>query len=332
MLPPIAKQLAPGTTARTALSVEDPETGAPTSIPVLLARGSQDGPALLLVGAQHGTEVSGPAAIHLLFRHLDLADLRGLVVAAPVANPPAARIKRQAYPTDHGWTENCPENMNRAWPGDAAGTLVQRMAAALWEQCVEPCHAVIDFHSHSPQYGPLTLVRATSDASLAIAQAFGVAHIQMVRDTRGGHLYDVAARDGKAAIVVELPPLRLVDPKSVRLALAGIRNVMANLRMTGREQRPTEVALAWPESESRMWYAPTDGIVLAYVDPGALVQEGKLVAELVSVHDFSVVEEVVAPFRGVVSMLGCPMKYIDSYDVDIASRGALYARMVRCDL
>jgi predicted deacylase len=332
MLPAIAEKLAPGTVDRTTLEVEDPDTGALASTQVLLARGAGEGPVLCLLSAQHGTEINGSAAIHLLFRHLDLADLAGVIIAAPIANPLAARIKRQAFPTDHGWTENCPHNMNRLWPGEADGTVTQRMAAALWEHCVQPAHAVIDFHGHAPQYGPLTLVRATSDAGLAVAKAFGVAHLQMTRETRGGYLYDVAAREGKAAILVELPPLRIVDPKSVRTALAGIRNVMANLRMTAREERPIEVALAWPEAESHTWHAPTDGIVLAHVDPGSIVQEGKLVAELISLNDCTVAEEVVAPFRGVVALIGCPMKYIDSYDTDIANRGEPYARMVRCDL
>ncbi len=332
MLPAIAEKLEPGTMARQAIEVDDPDTGARVSIPILLARGAQDGPVLCLLGAQHGVELNGPAAIHLLSAHLDLADLYGVLVAVPVANPLAARIKRQAFPTDHGWTENCPYNMNRVWPGDAEGTVTQRMAAALWEQCVEPSHAAIDFHGHSPQYGPLTCVRATSDASLVVAKAFGVPHIQLTRETSGGYLYDVAAREGKASILVELPPLRLVDPRSVRLALRGIRNVMANLRMISRPERPTEVALAWPEAESHGWHAPEDGMVIAHVDPGSIVQEGKLVAELVSLRGFTVVDEVVAPFRGVVTVIGCPMKSIDSYDVDIASRGELYARMVRCDL
>jgi hypothetical protein len=332
MLPAIAEGLQPGTTDRRAIEVDDPDTGARASIPVLLARGAQEGPVLCLLSAQHGTELNGSAAIHLLFRHLDLVDLYGIVMAVPVANPLAARIKRQAFPTDHGWTENCPDNMNRVWPGDAEGTVTQRMAAALWDRCLEPSHAVIDFHGHSPQYGPLTLARATSDASLVVAKAFGVAHIQATREARGGCLYDVAAREGKASILVELPPLRLVDPKSVRLALNGIRNVMANLRMISRPERPREVAIDWPEAETRSWQAPTDGLVIAHVDPGSIVQEGKLVAELISLRDFTVAEEVVAPFRGVLTVIGCPMKTIDSYDVDIAGRGEPYARMVRCDL
>ena len=54
--------------------------------------------------------------------------------------------------------------------------------------------------------------------------------------------------------------------------------------------------------------------------------------ELISIHGFEVAAEAVAPFRGVVTTIGCPSPTADSFDHDIASRGEPYATMARCDL
>jgi len=331
MVPPITNNLKPGATDRTMIQVADPESGQTISIPVLLARGMEDGPVLVLLSAQHGTEINGSAAIHLLFNHLDTTSFGGLLMGIPVANPPAARTRSQAYPSDAAWGYGCPHNMNHVWPGDAEGTLTERMTAAIWSECIEACHAVVDFHAQASQRGPMTTVRATSDASLETAKAFGIPHIFVTRETKMPALYGVAAHEGKAALEVQLPPRRSVDPGSVRKALSGLRNVMAQLQMTERSVRSSETAVIIPEAEMKAWQAPTDGIVLAHVDPGSIVQEGGLVAELISLHTGELAAEAVAPFRGVVTVVGLPAREINGFDTDVVTQGEVFARVARCD-
>ncbi|HJN18782.1 MAG TPA: succinylglutamate desuccinylase/aspartoacylase family protein, partial [Armatimonadota bacterium] len=321
-----------GKTDRKVVTIEDPESGQPISIPVVVARGVDDGPTLCLLAAQHGTEINGSAAIHLLLQHLDASTLAGSVIAIPVANPPATRTRQQAFPTDAGWGHDCPHNMNHAWPGDAEGTLTERMTAVLWDQCIEASHAVIDFHAHAIQYGAKTTTRATSDASLAVAKALGVAHILTPRETSDPALYDVAAKQGKAALEVQLPPRGTIWPASVRVALSGLRNAMAHLLMIDREERPTETAVVVPESETKDWKTPTDGMVIGHVDPGSIVQEGALIAEVVSLHTAEAASEAVAPYRGVATMIGRPARELNAPDTDVVTQGEVYARIVRCDL
>lgn len=332
MLPPIASDVEPGATGAKAITVEDPDSAGSVSVPVMVGRGAEDGPTLCLMSGQGGTAINGAAAVHLLFRHLDLSAMQGTLIAVPLANPPATRIRRECFPVSAADPAGSPHDMTQVWPGDPKGSLAQRTAAALWEGCIEFCHALIDFHGQPIQCGPKTTVRATSDSSVATAKAFGIPHIQLTRHKEAPRLHDVAAREGKAALAVHLPPPQVVHPPSVRLAITGTRNVMAHLRMVSRDVRQAETALIIPEAESHVWTAPTDGIVLAHVDPGSIVQEGKLVAELVSIHDFGVAAEAVAPFRGVVTMIGCPSPTADSSGHDVASRGEPYATVTRCDL
>jgi predicted deacylase len=332
MLPPLAAGQAPGTLVRTQLCVEDPESGQQVRIPFIVARGAEDGPTLCLLAAQRGLDMNGTAALHLALPRLDLTRLSGTVIGAPVANPPAARIRRQAFPGDDGWPNACLHDMNTLWPGDAEGTLAERMVAAIWEQCIESAHAVIDLHSSLPQRGAMAVVRATSDASMAGAKAFGLPHVRVTREVDRRALYDVAARQGKAAIEVRLPPPGMIAPESVRQALSGIRSVLSELHMTDRGARSAETALVLPEAEVRAWHAPTDGVVLSHVDPGSIVQEGALIAELLSVHTAEVAAEAVAPFRGVVTLLGSAAIEPSARPTDLVSQGELYAQVARCDL
>jgi len=331
MLPPLAAALGPGTTVRTQVCVEDPESGQQVRIPFIVARGAEDGPTLCLLAAQRGLDMNGTAALHLALPRLDLTRLSGTIIGAPVANPPAARIKRHAFPSDDGWPRACLHDMNATWPGDAEGTLTERMAAAIWEQCIESAHAVVDLHSSPSSRGAMTLVRATSDASMACAKAFGIPHVQVTREIDRRALYDVAARQGKAAIEVRLPPPGAIAPDSVRLALTGTRNVLVELHMTDRGARAGETAFVLPESELRAWHAPTDGVVLSHVDPGSIVQEGALIAELLSLHTAEVAAEAIAPFRGVVTLLGCAADPAGRA-TDLVAQGELYAQVARCDL
>ncbi len=332
MLPPIAADVEPGALSRKAISVEDPDSGQAVAVPAIVGRGTEDGPALCLVSGQIGTAINGAAAIHLFFRHLGLDEVKGSVIGIPLANPSATRVRQEYFPGRTGATTSPSHDLSQVWPGDPDGNLAERTAAAIWESCIEFCHAAIDFHAQAVQYGPKTTVRATSDASIATAKAFGIAHIQLTRQKEAPRLHDVAARQGKAALEAYLPPGRLVHPPSVRLAINGIRNAMAHLRMLSRGARSAETALIIPEAETHVWTAPTDGIVLAHVDPGSIIQEGKLVAELISLRDFGVAGEAIAPFRGVVTMIGCPSQAAGSLDHDVASRGEPFAAMARCDV
>ena len=57
-------------------------------IPVLVMNGVEEGPTLLLMSTQHGTEIQGIEVIRRVMRErLDPKALRGAVISVPVANP-----------------------------------------------------------------------------------------------------------------------------------------------------------------------------------------------------------------------------------------------------
>ncbi|ELZ96930.1 succinylglutamate desuccinylase [Haloferax mucosum ATCC BAA-1512] len=129
-----------------------------------------DGPTLYVQAAQHGREINGTEVLRRLHGRLERADLAGRVVAVPVADP--LTFDRVSYTTPES-LDSVHSNMNRVWPGDADGTLHERMAAALWEFAGD-ADAIVDLHTGSPDMLTHTVYRRDDDASRRLAEAFGV--------------------------------------------------------------------------------------------------------------------------------------------------------------
>jgi predicted deacylase len=98
------------------------------------------GPKVLLMAGNHGDEYEGEMTLARLFRRLDQTAVNGEITILPFANLPAVMAARRRSPLDEG-------NLNRAFPGDAAGTPTFRLAHFL-EHELFPRHDVIfDLHS-----------------------------------------------------------------------------------------------------------------------------------------------------------------------------------------
>jgi predicted deacylase len=130
--------------------------------------GATSGPTLALTGGIHGDEFEGPAAILRFIDSLDPAQLRGRVLAMPVANPPALRAISRTSPLDGA-------NLARVFPGRGDGDLSERIAAAIENEVIAKADFFIDLHTGGVRYAMPTMAGYyTGDPrSLASARAFG---------------------------------------------------------------------------------------------------------------------------------------------------------------
>lgn len=108
-------------------------------VPVVRLRNG-DGPGLLLMAGNHGDEYEGEITLSRLSRLLKPEMIRGSLTIVPFANAPAVMAAKRCSPLDGG-------NLNRAFPGDNAGTPTQRIAHFL-EHTLFPAHDVVfDIHA-----------------------------------------------------------------------------------------------------------------------------------------------------------------------------------------
>lgn len=199
-----------------------------------------DGPTVYVQAAQHGTELNGPAALRRLHDRLSGTDLAGTVIAVPVANPLA--FDNRSYITPAAYDARA-LNMNRRWPGDETGSLVERLVARLWPLAAE-ADAAVDLHTGTPEM--LSHVRHGADdgAARSLAEAFGtpyrLADASDTTDPPSNAKFRVAAASaGVPAITAELSNSGRVAPSAATTGADGVERVLQSLDMQSGSAPPS---------------------------------------------------------------------------------------------
>jgi len=213
-------------------------SGVPVATTVHAYRGDRGGSTLYVQAAQHGREVNGTETLRRFHDALDVGALAGRVIAVPVADP--LTFDRVSYTTPEQ-LDAAHSNMNRVWPGDADGSIHERMAARLWEYAGD-VDAVVDLHTGAPDMLPHVVFREGDARSRALADAFGTelllsepagedaAEEWAERDFDGK--FRVAASDaGIPAITPELAHNKQLVEPAVELGVDGLLNVLRELDM-----------------------------------------------------------------------------------------------------
>lgn len=170
-------------------------------IPLLVCRGSKDGPTLWINGAIHGDEPEGAFSIFKTLTKLDPQEMSGTVVFVPAMNVPAFQSGERGNPLDM-----FSYDMNRIYPGRPDGYMTERVAFAHWEVMKGNCDLQIAVHSggeHS--YLAHMIFAADNPQSLELAAAMGPRWDLVFKSGVGGNNpASKIAELGKAGITVEL--------------------------------------------------------------------------------------------------------------------------------
>ncbi|MBE1205229.1 succinylglutamate desuccinylase/aspartoacylase family protein [Aminobacter carboxidus] len=143
-------------------------------VPICQVRNGE-GPSVLLMAGNHGDEYEGELSLARLIRKLDAARIKGRITILPMANTPAVMAAKRCSPLDGG-------NLNRAFPGDLAGTPTGRLAHFLEKELFPRHDIVFDLHSGgtSMEHLPTALVERNADhparhqRAVALMQALGM--------------------------------------------------------------------------------------------------------------------------------------------------------------
>ncbi|ELZ38693.1 succinylglutamate desuccinylase/aspartoacylase family protein [Halorubrum tebenquichense] len=230
-----------------------PELDAPADSPVVYAQ-----------AAQHGREVNGAAVLRRLHDRLvgsdsetgdgdgpSAADLDGTLVTVPVADP--LTFDRVSYTTPESLDSRQP-NMNRCWPGDAAGSLHERMAARLWAFASE-ADAVVDLHTGSPAMATHAVYMRGDEDCRGLAEAFGTDLLLAEAagddadtewDERGfaGKFRVAATREGIPTITPELAHSKEIVPEAVATGVTGMLGVLRREGLLAGDPDPWDGTVA----------------------------------------------------------------------------------------
>lgn len=253
-------------------------------IPVPLAViSSGPGPVALLVAGTHGDEYEGQVLAHELIRELDPERLSGTVIVVPAANSPAVRGAARVSPIDAG-------NLNRSYPGRAAGGPTEQVAALIAGALLPRADFVIDMHSggSNSTYLPCAFIYRGPDeglwrAKLRASRLLGLPYVMVVAPLlEPGSLSSAGDLAGVLTISTELSGAGTVDRHALGSMRRGMPRLLADLGILNEvAEAPVEAEPQWlelvPESPVTSTAA---GLFEPLVDLGETVIAGQPVARV----------------------------------------------------
>ena len=287
--------------------LEHPSVWGSYLIPVTVLAGpaAKPGRGIVGFGSTHGDEYEGPVVLKHLLREIPTEDVVGRVILVPVLSVPAFRAGEREAPDDGG-------NLNRAFPGDAKGSITSRIADFVHRFIFPQVHTVLDLHSGGEvaRFLPLSSVHFVPDAAQRkameeTARGFGTRIIMRYQNLTPGLLTSTAESLGKITVGTELGFGRALQPEGVSMGRQGfLTAAIRQEQMKGpvpenRHTPPAEQILIDASAPGSSVLAPTDGHFEPVVDCGAEVRKGQRIAWL---HDFGRIDEppleLVAPHDG----------------------------------
>jgi predicted deacylase len=281
--------------------------GQSIEIPFLVVNGARPGPLVYVQVAQHGSEVQGLDAVRCLLEGLDETEMAGTLVYC-LPNPLAFRERAGVSMFDPR-----PGGMNRIWPGDPRGSLIERMAYTIWTKLVIGADAVVDLHTgrrHAPVWvfyeAHGVSEKATEDTSkmsAEMARIFGAPLLYLETEPYGGRktLRACCVDEGIPSIVPELGGAGYFDKGIVRLVVRGLRNIMVHMDMIDGEivLPKRQTVLRWTgDSKQAGVFASKGGIFIPSVSLGNIVEKSEEIGVIYSPRTFEVLERLVAPQNG----------------------------------
>ena len=284
---------------------------AATRVPITVIRGALPGPTLALIGGTHGSEPAPIVALQQLRDLIDPKQLKGTLLIVHVANLPSFLGRTIYYSPVDG------KNLNRVYPGDANGTVSQRIARVITTEIIDRCDYLVDMHAGDGNeslrpylyWNKLGIDPSVDERARQMALAWGADHIIIdttrTRDVANSiYTQNTAHLRGKPAITTETGYLGLAESEMVRRNVDGAQRVMRHLGMIAG---PVELSTApvWL-GKYEVLTSPETGVWHPLVERAHTVAKGAVIGR---VTDFfgNAIGEVKAPFDGeVMYVVGTP--------------------------
>lgn len=285
------------------------------SAPAEKRRAGEKGPVVVVAANVHGDECTGVGAVLRLLPILDSLLLRGTVYLYPTLNPEGLERRSRKVPEDD-------QDLNRLFPGDAAGSPSERLAHAVWtDVSAHTPDLVIDLHTDAPASIPYALLdRATGlrpgnrGALESNARALGVssgltvlheypedryARYRLDRSLTGA----VLNRLQVPAVTIEAGPRLYLDSAAVDTVTNAVLGMLHALGMVEAPAAPHPTRVdGGPWRRDSGPRASATGVLVPRVAPGVLLAAGDLVAEIRSLSG-ALLEEIHAETEGFVVSL-----------------------------
>ena len=218
-----------GETRQIDLPIAKLTSGTQIDVPVIISRGQNDGPALLLMAGLHGDEINSVDVVRTIIdQGINKVDT-GTVICIPILNVFGFINFSREVPDG--------KDVNRSFPGHSKGSLASQIAYQLTKKILPHCDHIIDFHTggKSRYNTPQTRALLDNESCKALAMAFNAPftlHSNLIKKS----LRETAIKSRKSIIVYEGGEALRFDKSALNIALTGTRKVINYLNMKHYDQ------------------------------------------------------------------------------------------------
>lgn len=265
--------------------------GQPIEIPILIAKGIEDGPIVGLTAAIHGNELNGIPVIQRLFRELDIEQMKGIVVGIPIVNAPSLLRKRRRFLDG--------TDLNHIMPGKENGTVSQIYAWRFVDKVLNQFDYLVDLHTASNGRVNSYYIRADmSDEVVRKMALLQNAQIIVHNPPNDNTLRGTAGELDIPAITLEVGDPNMFQKGMIRDGMTGIHNLLSWLNVTDFEieENDSETLLC---KRSYWIYTDEGGMLQVYPKVTQMVEKGERIATIRNVFG-DIIKEYFAPEDGVV--------------------------------
>ena len=280
-----------GKISRYWLDLVEDGMGLPIRIPLMIAKGNDEGKIVGITAAVHGNELNGIPVIQRLFKEIDPSNLKGTVIGVPIVNVPSFLRKKRRFLDG--------VDLNHIMSGKEDGNVSQVYAWRIVNRLVKHFDYLLDLHTASNGRINSYYIRADmSDKTVRKMALLQNAQIIVHNPPSDGTLRGTADELDIPAITLEVGNPNLFQKGMVRDGLTGIHNLLGYLEMTDSEVE--EISDETVICKKSFWiYSDVGGLISVHPNVTDLVKRGDIIATVRNIFG-DVVKEYFAPENGVV--------------------------------
>jgi len=283
-------------------------------IPVCVIRNG-DGPVVTLLAGSHGDEYDGQVALHNLASSIQVEDISGCLIIAPMINALATSKHTRLSAVDGKDLDTC-------FPGNESGSPTEQIAAHLFNTLVVPADLVIEIQSGGTTtlFTSLAAVHFDSqnkplqDRSEQHMVAFGAPYSARLLPCQSGSLAASVQQAHKEFLAVRLGGGGSVSARNLGIALIGCRNVLVQLGVLNHELVLRSTRMLEVSSDKNHVIAPCSGLLDMCKDAGDEVYLGSPVAKIIRPGSTGVAAVIIKADRNGIIMARHHSGFVDQGD------------------
>jgi uncharacterized protein len=285
------KRLRSGEIHRISIDIQKNPLGINWRVPVLVAKGVEDGPVLGITAALHGNELNGLPTIFKLFKDLDVSKIKGTLVAVPVVNVPGFLAKQREF-TDK-------KDLNRIFPGKEYGTASEMYCHNLVTRLISKFDYLLDLHTAS--FGRINSLYVRADLDNPVTRKMALLQNPQIivnKYDEQGTLRAWANGQGIPCITIEIGNPHSFQPDLIDQTYEGIRNLMRYLKMLPGKHKIIKHAVT--VCEKSYWvYAYNGGVIQVFAQLTDRVEKDQVIGVVYDMHG-TITDKIIAPEAGYV--------------------------------